>query len=231
MTESNKMKRRGILKASGAAIGITGIGSISRSVEASATSDAIGQTNFVQVTIQHKKVPRLPTNNTDDFAKYRLNLSESELRLTNWAPANALEIATNNDFTLVNGRGEFRSIRHAKYGGEKSETTPINPTKDLVLAEPYRTPTVHVEKSSNKAVTVRVNGNTATVEPGSSTDIELRLRKAKGRQKVVGTKEILDPRSKAKTIEVPKRGKVKTVSLRPIITLENYGTMEVFAPQ
>lgn len=227
--ENEPIRRRDVLKATGTALGVAGIGALPSKAEASAGGTKIGEVNFAEIFITHKGIPGFPTTNTDDFADYQVFLEKDRLEFTRWAPEEAIEKARNADFLYTNGVDEYKTGKSPKMGGHKSSSARVDPTEKIELEKPYRSPVVRVESQSNGSIHISTESNAFSVEPNEIVELDLAPRKVSGR-KHHRTKTIDDPRRDGGVLEVPQPS-VEEATIRPQLKMTNYGTKEVLVNQ
>lgn len=226
LKDKEKIKRRDALKASGSAIALGSLGGLSTSPVQAFTGDTtnVGEKTFVQASLQHEGTPDYGMMHTDDFPEYLLDETESQLTLTRFVSESDVSVFENND--VVIDADEYVSPSAVTYGNQ-AEHLPVDGTRNLRLESSYQYPSVRFETGSDGTITVASENETKTIASGETGKLELAERTVHVRQQSEEFEEVSDPRSGG-TVRTRERGPVVTETIRPVVTVRNYGTVDLY---
>lgn len=223
----SSIKRRELLKISGTGFGLTGIvPTVSTAVP---NGTLLGRVVFVEVSIGHEDEPAFPVEHSDDFPEYRIGKNRNKVNITPFAIEDTVEKFRNGELVATDMYGEYKTLPEIEFGGSRSTSARLGPTKELHLVRPYRSPTIKLTDDSKDSVKVTAENASFSVAHSEKQRITLSPRQVTGRQAVIGTKTIDDPRKEGREIEVPQKGEQQTAVITPVVEIVNYGWVEVYS--
>ena len=229
--EKSGVERRKFLKASGASFGLAGVGIIPNISKAIENGTSLGEVTFAEMSVGHENVPSFPVAHTDDFAEYLVGNERDQVVLTKAADDETVGTFRNSDAVATDMNGLYQRFSNARFNDDRSEFARLDPTRELQLTKPYRSPPIKLNENSAGTVEVVAGGASISVKPNGTEQLTLSPREVVGRSTDTGMKTIQDPRQKGQEIEVPKKGKEKTATITPVVTVINHGSVEVFIDQ
>lgn len=226
MPKEENLKRRTVLKASGATAVFGTFGGLSRSVRAAPSAgEELATTRVVDVGLSYRNAPDEPASHTDDVADYVVDSANGKLVLNRPVSDADVDHVRANDFVA---KGESFFAAPGTAFGYEATGLPAGPTHELELAEPHALPEIGVEPDSDGSATVRAAGRSRTVEPDASGELALPEVEVSVRPQSDELVEVEDER-RGTTQMVRKRGDIETVTVQPVVEAVNLGQVDVHA--
>lgn len=232
MIEDSKLvERRELLKATGAGVGLVGIGVLPGVSVAAETENSIGEATFVEVSVGHEDVPSYPVTHSDDFAEYLVDGTRGRVVLTKFADDETRTLFRNNDLVATDMTGSYRTPPRVQFGGTRSQYARLGPTRELQLDSVYRSPSISLRNAPDGSVEASSGPGTVRVDPRAHEQLRLPQQEVTGRPSDAGTETVLDHRTESREIEVTTRGERGTSAVTPVVTVTNHGAVEVYVDQ
>lgn len=188
---------------------------------------AVGEGLFVEAFLGHEGTPEFPVGHSDDFPRYLLDAAAGEVVVTPAAGESARRLFRSGAPVASEGARDLAALPATLFGGGPSTSLRVDPTRELVLAEPSPVPAVDLDVRGDGGVAVSVADRTLAVPSGEGRRLELDPREVAVRRRGPGTETVPDKRGG--TLEVPALGEIATTEVTPVVTVLNHGTVDAFA--
>lgn len=226
MSNRRKLKRRTVLKASGATAVFGTFGGLPGTTSALPSGgEEIGTRTVVDIGLTYRNTPDAPVSHTDDVADYAVGQANAELVVNERRASDVRQVVREND--LIAKGDSFFGTPGSAFGNSVTGL-PAGPTHELSLAEAHSLPDVKVESASDGRAEVTAAGEVRLVDPGVKERLTLPEVDVSIRPPSDELTEVEDPR-RGTTQMVRKQGAIETVTVEPVVEAVNFGQVTIRA--
>jgi len=215
------INRRSVIKSGALAAGASGLPITAVStVEADDAGFSLGQTRFVEVTIEHKVPENELLGSTDGLRRYSLDDQRNLLGLINHP---AVEEFSGAD-TIVSTGTEFINSPGTIYG-ETTSTITVSTDyhrigeKILYLSSQYKQPDIEIDSVDNQGTNLKINDRELSVLSGEEKSVTL------SSAKVMVTEDDVKLGKESSEIDY------RSIEITPKINIRDNGTVHVFGQE
>jgi len=203
------------------------------SIDIDAKNRELGRSVVVDIHLEHTQIPDFGIGHTHFWPRFKIDPEQGELLLT--------EIASDSQMNAMRSEG----IVAYKYGYEavslsrgtpasnifekdRDDSVRVDAGRFLTAESGYQPPRIDIRKGGEQIIQISAEGSEMEVGSQESGRLEFAERTVDVRLPGRGTIEV-GTKDGGGTIQVPAPGPIAEETIKPVLKVENYGPVDVYA--